>query len=380
MIQPHRLTPTTNPAQHIVGTRLLEMMAGAASQSERETGVVLGFLEEAEPWQLCSAQFPSKVGGKPAWLSQLNLPELPELLCEKCQLPLGFLLQVYAPIVGFERSFHRTLYVFCCRTPACYSLNDNRCFKVYRSQLPRKNDFYPYDPPPDEKPVDSRGEQHLLSSGVKLCWLCGCPGQKACSRCHSVTYCSKEHQTIDWKQRHKKECSTEASSAEGPNSFLFPEWELVTEPENLPVKDEELLDLNPLDQVECTSSELDENELESMAHHESQDSKVFQKFKKRIASDPEQVLRYHREGAPLWVSSEHVPSKADVPKCPCGASRNFEFQIMPQLLNHLKVDSPDASIDWGTVAIYTCSDSCDCGNKYSPEVIWKQDITEDRPE
>ena len=36
-------------------------------------------------------------------------------------------------------------------------------------------------------------------------------------------------------------------------------------------------------------TELDENELESMAHHESQDSKVFQKFKKRIASDPEQV-------------------------------------------------------------------------------------------
>ncbi len=32
---------------------------------------------------------------------------------------------------------------------------------------------------------------------------------------------------------------------------------------------------------------------------------------------------------------------------------------MPQLLNHLKVDTTDASIDWGTVAIYTCADSCD---------------------
>ncbi|KAL6487037.1 hypothetical protein MHYP_G00036630 [Metynnis hypsauchen] len=327
---------------------MMVMMAGDVSESERETGVVLGFLEEAEPWQLLSAQFPSKVGGKPAWLSRLSLPELPELLCEKCQLPLGFLLQVYAPIVGFERSFHRTLYVFCCRTPACYSRNDSRCFKVYRSQLPRKNDFYPYDPPRDEEPDAGEDEHRLLSSGVKLCWLCGCPGQKACSRCHSVTYCSKEHQTIDWKQRHKNECSAEASSSSG-------------------------------EQVDCASSELDEKELESMAHHESQDSKVFQKFKKRIAPEPEQVLRYCRGGAPLWVSSEHVPGTADVPKCPCGANRNFEFQIMPQLLNYLKVDRPDASIDWGMLAIYTCTDSCDQGNKYSSEFIWKQDFSEDQP-
>ncbi|XP_017552072.2 programmed cell death protein 2 [Pygocentrus nattereri] len=356
------------------------MMAGDASESERETGVVLGFLEEAEPWQLLSAQFPSKVGGKPAWLSRLGLPELPELLCEKCQLPLGFLLQVYAPIVGFERSFHRTLYVLCCRTPACYTRNDNRCFKVYRSQLPRKNDFYPYDPPRDEEPADSGDEHRLLSSGVKLCWLCGCPGQKGCSRCHSVTYCSKEHQTIDWKQRHKNECSAEASSSsEVPNSFLFPEWELVTEPETHPVKGEESLDSKCLEQVDCASSELEEKELESMAHHESQDSKVFQKFKKRIAPEPEQVLRYCRGGAPLWVSSEHVASTADVPKCPCGANRNFEFQIMPQLLNYLKVDRPDASIDWGMLAIYTCTDSCDQGNKYSLEFIWKQDFSEDQP-
>lgn len=104
-------------------------MSGSRTDSERETGVVLGFLEEAERWQLASSQFPSKVGGKPAWLSLLNLPTVAELVCETCQLPTVFLLQVYAPIVGQERSFHRTLYVFCCKTPACYTANDNRCFK-----------------------------------------------------------------------------------------------------------------------------------------------------------------------------------------------------------------------------------------------------------
>ena len=53
-------------------------------------------------------------------------------------------------------------------------------------------------------------------------------------------------------------------------------------------------------------------------------------------------------------------------------------QVMPQLLNHLKVDSPEASIDWGTLAVYTCENSCDLGNKYSPEFIWKQDLTKEK--
>lgn len=62
--------------------------------------VDLGFLEEAEPWRLLSPQFPSKVGGKPAWLSQKgppSLPSLPSLECEKCRLPMAFLLQVSVP-------------------------------------------------------------------------------------------------------------------------------------------------------------------------------------------------------------------------------------------------------------------------------------------
>lgn len=104
-------------------------MSGRRTGTEGESGVVLGFLEEAEPWQLSSAQFPSKVGGRAAWLSQLHLPPVSELVCEKCQLPTVFLLQVYAPIAGQERSFHRTLYVFCCKTPDCYTAHDNRCFK-----------------------------------------------------------------------------------------------------------------------------------------------------------------------------------------------------------------------------------------------------------
>ena len=53
-------------------------------------------------------------------------------------------------------------------------------------------------------------------------------------------------------------------------------------------------------------------------------------------------------------------------------------QVMPQLLNSLHVDSTGASIDWGTVAVYTCSVSCNRDDQYFPEFIWKQDFSSDQ--
>ena len=41
-----------------------------------------------------------------------------------------------------------------------------------------------------------------------------------------------------------------------------------------------------------------------------------------------QVLRYHQNGEPLWVSDEGKPSEADIPLCECGSERVFEFQVI----------------------------------------------------
>ena len=61
-----------------------------------------------------------------------------------------------------------------------------------------------------------------------------------------------------------------------------------------------------------------------------------------------------------------------VPKCgECGGAREFEFQVMPQLLNKLGLD---ASVDWGVLAVYTCKKSCDfgAGNGYAREFLFRQ--------
>ncbi|XP_043941910.1 programmed cell death protein 2 isoform X2 [Protopterus annectens] len=354
----------------------------------RDSSVVqFGFVEEAVEWRLRSSQFPSKVGGKPSWLSLCELPGPEELSCELCGQPCVFLLQVYAPVPEKADCFHRTVFVFCCRNVACYSFNDRRSFKVFRSQLPRRNDFYSYDPPPDEPLDDVEGEGLGNPCGVELCRVCGCLGPKICSRCHVAHYCSKDHQVMDWKAGHKKSCVEGGSKETGVSTFLFPENELVVEPEEMqPATDPERepesstepaaqLAVDNITVPDFASNCLDEKELEAMAKSESEEDKVFQHFKQRIAIEPEQVLRYSRGGSPLWVSAKNVPQQESIPHCICGAERIFEFQVMPQLLNHLNVDTLDTSIDWGTLAVYTCAESCDTDNKYVPEFLWKQDYS-----
>lgn len=51
---------------------------------------------------------------------------------------------------------------------------------------------------------------------------------------------------------------------------------------------------------------------------------------------------------------------------------------MPQLLNHLGVDSVEVSLDWGTLAVYTCAADCvkdSAAHAYREEFLWKQDFT-----
>ena len=52
-------------------------------------------------------------------------------------------------------------------------------------------------------------------------------------------------------------------------------------------------------------------------------------------------------------------------------------QVMPQLLYYLRLDSIEGvSIDWGTLSVYTCGNSCastPTDVAYQQEFLWKQD-------
>ena len=332
-----------------------------ASSSVEE--VELGFTEKPEdPKRLTSPYFPSKIGGKPAWLDpRLPVPDV--LVCKKCGKPLVFLLQVYAPIDHLIHCYHRTLYIFCCREPSCYTRKSTEPFLVLRCYLPQLNsscdskvgglangsvskdkdgadatnsstkNIGENDPvvavhsnvEGDSKLEDTttsdsqcnggeinnafddndeclteEQQRKLLESNLKLlpslCAVCGCSGPKWCAKCHSMYYCSREHQVIHWKAGHKKYCGDEKQpiNVDAAGGILFEEFEIVTEPEP-PIRvtperseEERLKDYHKYLEKHAGKSEMDKMCLDEVDKDVKKD-KQFMTFKKRIAVEPDQV-------------------------------------------------------------------------------------------
>merc|ERR1712126_630537 len=73
-----------------------------------------------------------------------------------------------------------------------------------------------------------------------------------------------------------------------------------------------------------------------------------------------------------------VVPRPSLPRPPCGAcggQRTFEFQVMPQLLSELKLGSDTCEVggvDWGSLHVYTCDQSCHVTEGYVAEYVQLQ--------
>ncbi|XP_063228563.1 programmed cell death protein 2 isoform X2 [Bacillus rossius redtenbacheri] len=345
----------------------------------------VGYLNKCEPWKLHSRFFPSKVGGKPAWLDLSNLPS--DINCKNCGKICVFLCQVYAPFDSHKECFHRTIFVFVCRDSECCKENCNKNFRVFRCQLPRENPYYPFDPPVEDK---TWRPDVTVEKFCKVCILCGTKAPYHCGKCKTLCYCSREHQMLHWKAGHKEKCSDGSSRQDdGSARFLLPEFELQTEEdadESVDVEegaggdddeDRRLSEYEQLLRRGCGGTFQGDSSVDAdlLRLATPPEDRAFVAYAARVKDDPEQVLRYERGGAPLWVSDHHAAQSQDVPPCPlCAAPRSFEFQIFSVLLNHLGLDAVGRSVDWGTLAVYTCRDSCGQGPTYKEEFLCKQDF------
>ncbi|RWS28872.1 programmed cell death protein 2-like protein [Leptotrombidium deliense] len=349
-----------------------------------EKRVDLGFVEDIDDlylFKLKSKYFPSKVGGKPSWLSLTHLPSSEQLKCELCSHPLILLLQIYCPIDDLSTAFHRTIFIFCCVQPNC-----GGGFKVFRSQLKRFNAFYDSEPP-DYEAVEEKLDYDPKPEnfGVKLCSVCGCFADKICSACKEVTYCSREHQKFDWKQNGHKELCGRATS-NGASSALLKEFELVIETENGSednrqkdnVKTEaqrmqECIDFINQRKPSCQDENFDEYENNCIKDD------IYDNFRRKTKQNADQVIRYYSYDRkndffdPLWINNE---KPATIPNCEnCGSQRKIECQIMPQLLYF--VGGADKSVDFGTLLIYSCIESCDAKDEniaYLKEYVFIQNF------
>ena len=107
------------------------------------------------------------------WLNPDKIPPEEKLTCNSCgSKDMLFILQLYAPIddeVHTPNAFHRTLYVFCCQNEKCIQKGGNNGVRVFRSQLPRKNSFYPFDELNDGEVIfdKTREVKQQLAKGSK---------------------------------------------------------------------------------------------------------------------------------------------------------------------------------------------------------------------
>ncbi|GKZ00005.1 hypothetical protein MPSEU_000953900 [Mayamaea pseudoterrestris] len=138
-------------------------------------------------------------------------------------------------------------------------------------------------------------------------------------------------------------------------------------------------------------------------------------YSDRLKRSPRQVLRYAYGGVPMWSiplstagqndkvtkhtlnASNKKGTVQEIPPCSCGASRVFEFQILPSLLHVLEVDKhadtpadntsnvpltglqaafAQSGMNFGNIAVYTCSKACD-GN--AAEYVVLQDSVDEAP-
>lgn len=293
-------------------------------------------------------------------------------------------MQIYAPVEDNPNAFHRSIYIFISpdgsKVPGTAG-----AIKALRCQLPRHNAFYAYDPPKKEERYPPTLPQDKVALSLsKDPW-------------HVLAY---ERNTWLEMQSSRGAEHEDLAAHQGPLPCapLFPETELVVEPEpedtGNDLKDEKMKALltqykhRSAEEGEYTEEELPGDMVDTLEGSVTEEQRHFAAFAARMAIEPAQVLRYcFVDGAtPLCPSPVGVPGPADVPCCArCGGRRRFEFQIMPQLLNHLDIDAsnPEAP-DWGTIAVYSCAMSCGEGawdgtaaegfgvDPYVEEWVWVQ--------
>jgi pre-rRNA-processing protein TSR4 len=396
---------------------------GGSKPPSAEVPVELGFVSPypgargAQP-----DHFPSKVGGAPVWLVPERLPQPERLCCGQCGRQLRFLMQLYCPRPEVEHAYHRSLMLFCCGG-AC--LLHASAWRAFRCNVPADVPWYVEHP---DGSWTAHGRERLLSEAR---------GDEEVAAPRKLSPPPLPEMIIsvamegDWRQLVS---STDADAIEQASRLLTAYeamegsgWSCAA---------------GSLDQPQSargskggggSTPSVDEDEMIDDDDDDDAMEEGLFAFQRRTSAHPEQALRYNRsaDGQPLWAAMCGRPPQDAPPRCErCGAPRTFEFQLMPQLLCALEEAlrtggqaaddgsgaEPSASaaaggdatigatlgatlldvsegqgvamggddtLDWGVVAVYTCSASCAAPvpregeaapSVYAEEFCWHQPL------
>ncbi|KAG0143153.1 hypothetical protein CROQUDRAFT_661647 [Cronartium quercuum f. sp. fusiforme G11] len=280
----------------------LRLMGGAGSDDEEsreddeeeEEDLVELGFLKAIKGKLNVERMTGKIGGRPIWLKPSSPLDSQAVTCSSCGQPMAFLLQMNAPDDENPEAYLRTIYVFVCRKMSCIRLHSPGSLKAFRIQI---------------------SESELSSLN-------------------------------------------ESANNEPPLAKPFKEWEIVCdeEPEDTIVHLKS--SIPPCIDMGSKGNEEDAKMRDTRAPVDD----TFLRFQSRLARAPDQILRYLRVTEPpiepLWAN-ESICSPNELICSNCKSTRTAEFQIMSTLLSSLgEEELIDDSLDFGTIVIYTCTNSC----------------------
>ncbi|XP_072373890.1 programmed cell death protein 2-like isoform X2 [Scyliorhinus torazame] len=339
--------------------------------------VLLGIRDAAIEGGSHSSWDTSKAGGSPDCVPGITM-QYPD--CSQCTSPLIHVVQVYCPLE--DSPYHRTINVLACPRPGCWGRSES--WKVIRSQCQQT-----------AQKLETRTENALVSVTARD-WCdeaddwgaedCPGPGTEG-----SVSFgaaepapCPSDREVRVQTSRLEALGLREKAQGMGlvtqtPVAAFQPFYiNVMEEEEHSPATafshEQELLreyqrregvNVEELSVSSCEDDGVTERYEKSKARH---GDRTFVKFMKQISSCPEQILRYCWNGSPLLISSPTVAFESATPVCEtCASPRVFEFQLMPALVNMLKsATTEEASVEFGTVLIYTCERSCWSPSNQSP--------------
>ncbi|RHY30012.1 hypothetical protein DYB32_004687 [Aphanomyces invadans] len=326
-----------------------------------------------------------KVGGSPVWLHPNTHVDVK---CNGCDKSMSFLLQIYCPLDHPDQAFHRSLYLFCCRTSDCARLGQSTKRTIGNMATSRTA--------PNGKPAVRLASTYEAFDSLALQELFEDVEHATTLEDNGSKYLFPEYAIhID----------PEPASSVAQNTYVWlmsntwtqvnrfrTEAKMMEAFERAQSSRRVASDQNEDVFTDDSAIDISQKDLSALLGSSPAVDKSYLAFLTRVALAKDQVLRYCRwneQDAVLWVHSNDRP--AEIPACSsCGAPRLFEFQVMPQLLYHLKLAGDDSieslaattnakrELDWGTLVVYTCPNSCSQGRHDTvdlvEEFVWRQAI------
>ena len=368
---------------------------------EDESLVTLGVVTTDRKLQ-CRAT-DSKVGGKPVWYEGSTFIDL-NFSCLNCCGELEHVFTLYAPIEDDKSKLDRSLYIFACPQPSCCLnscswrvLRDQREVSQSSSSLREVNpkkvsyswDFLREEIESGQENDDLAYLESLLERKT-FSTTDVAPSDQSNRR---IASSSNGNECDGWLVASKSEPMSEELSNEHDKHISSMVQKYLDDEDDDAVRHlvREHFTIEPKASgwTEDDAGEDDYSEGDEGINKADIRSVTEMRFLRRVSLEPRQVVRYAYGGKPLWCTHPSPPEAREIPSCPsCGSPRVFEAQLMPGALMYLHrldafktcateaeeglpptLDSRRSRLkklsgfDFGTLAVWSCAESCSAGRE-----------------